>query len=477
MEDWRREALRNIPSVTAILGSEIGERLIREYFHATAAGAAGETAGELRRKVMAASAPEDLSGLDFSAEGAARSAAARVEAQGRPSLRRAINATGVVLHTNLGRSPLAGPAVDAVASVAAGYSNLELDLATGERGSRYSHVEEILCRLTGSESAMAVNNNAGAVLLVLSAIARGREVVVSRGELVEIGGAFRVPEVMEQSGAILREVGTTNKTRLSDYERAVDENTAALMKVHTSNYRIVGFSESVPLADLVELGRERGLPVIEDLGSGVLVDLARYGLASEEPRVQDSVAAGAGLVTFSGDKLLGGPQAGIIVGKKALLDRVKKHPLARALRIDKLTLAALEATLKLYLDPDKALIWIPTLRMLTAPASECAVRSRHLAADLASALGDRARVEVTEGFSQAGGGSLPGVDLPTTLVALSPSGKSAAQVEAALRGAPMPVLARIQKDQILLDPRTIGEGEEDLVVEAFLHALPPDGSD
>ncbi|MDA8334266.1 MAG: L-seryl-tRNA(Sec) selenium transferase [Peptococcaceae bacterium] len=391
----------------------------------------------------------------------------------RPHLRRVINATGVVLHTNLGRSPLAEEALAAVTRVAGGYANLELDLGTGRRGSRYQAVEGILTRLTGAQSALVVNNNAAAVLLALGTLAAGREVVVSRGQLVEIGGSFRIPDVMAASGAVLVEAGTTNKTYRADYERACGERTALLLQVHTSNYRVVGFVHETTTLELVELGRERGLPVMCDLGSGCLADLAAYQLPGE-PTVSEVVAAGADVVTFSGDKLLGGPQAGIIVGRRDLLERMKKNPLTRALRIDKMTAAALEATLRVYLDPERALAAIPVLRMLTMDRETL----RGLAGGLAAAISRRTgpgRVALVEGISRVGGGALPLAELPAVLVELTPPGVGAAEMQRRLREGPVPVMVRVQEDRVLFDPRTLLPGDGELLAEQVAQAIGGDG--
>ena len=333
------------------------------------------------------------------------------------TLRPVVNATGIVIHTNLGRSLLPEEALARLQTVCRGYSNLEYDLQSGERGSRHVHAEAILRELTGAQAALVVNNNAGAVFLILNTLARGREVVVSRGQLVEIGGSFRIPDVMSSSGAILREVGTTNRTHLKDYVSAITDQTALLMKVHTSNYRIVGFTKEVPLNELATLGRERGLPVVEDLGSGCFINLTQFGLHGEIT-VQETVRAGADLVTFSGDKLLGGPQAGIIVGRKDLIERCRKNPITRALRVDKMTLAALDATLRLYRDERQALEKIPTLTMIALSPEELNGRAKQLASAIQGADRKAAlRVEVRRSFSQVGGGSLPAQDLPTFVVA------------------------------------------------------------
>ncbi|MGE5553827.1 MAG: L-seryl-tRNA(Sec) selenium transferase [Betaproteobacteria bacterium] len=384
------------------------------------------------------------------------------------NLRRVVNATGIVLHTNLGRAVLARAAKKLLAEVSEGYSNLEFDLATGERGSRHAHVAELLAQLTGAEAGLVVNNNAAAVLLVLSTLAAGREVVVSRGQLVEIGGAFRIPDVLARSGARLVEVGTTNKTRLADYERAITEETALLLKVHTSNFRLIGFTEEVSLVELVRLGRKQGLPVVEDLGSGVLIDVSRYGLPAE-PTVQQSVAAGADLVTFSGDKLLGATQAGIVVGRAEMVERLAKNPLMRALRVDKLTLAALEATLRLYRHPELALREVPTLAMLTRPAEEVKASAERLAARVRELLGERARVDVVPDPTEAGGGSLPGTQVPSWAVGITP-GEGLGSLEeclARLRSADPPVIAHLSQGRVLLNLRTVQPGEEDLIVAAL----------
>lgn len=372
------------------------------------------------------------------------------------SLRRVINATGVILHTNLGRASLYSGIKESLWEIAENYSTLEFDIATGKRGSRYDHVEAILTKLTGAKSAMVVNNNAAAVLLILSTLGKGLDVIVSRGELVEIGGSFRIPEIMAQSGANLVEVGTTNKTHLYDYERAiVSGDTGAFLKVHTSNYRILGFTEEVALNELVALGHTHDIPVIHDLGSGALIDFAKFGIDGEMT-VHESVASGVDIICFSGDKLLGGPQAGIIIGKKHLIEQMKLNPLTRAFRIDKLTLAALEATLRLYLDTDKVMTQIPLLEMMTMPLEvirEKAVRLHRLLSDQIQSC----HIDFEEGASQVGGGSMPLQELPTVLVKLKPIGLSVQQLETDLRQSQIPVIVRIQRDHILLDVRTINE--------------------
>ena len=388
----------------------------------------------------------------------------------RPKLRRVVNATGVVVHTNLGRSLLAEEAVANLVAVAGRYSNLEYDLAAGRRGSRYMAVRDLLCEITGAEDAMVVNNNAGAVLISLETIARSRNVVVSRGDLVEIGGSFRIPDVMAKSGAVLREVGTTNRTHLRDYEGAIDPDTALLLKVHWSNYSIVGFTAQVPLRELVELGARRGIPVMEDLGSGTFIDFSRYGLL-KEPTVQDSVASGADVVTFSGDKLLGGPQAGVIVGRKPLIESIRKNPINRALRIDKLTLAALESTLRLYRDEARAVAAIPTLRMLTESENAVQPRAEELARRL-QAIGDsRLKVEIVRLSSKAGGGSLPLLDLPSRCLRVQVDGLTANQLELKLRRNDPPIIGRIENGAFLMDARTLQPDEAPIIAAALASAL------
>lgn len=393
----------------------------------------------------------------------------------RPSLRPLINATGVVVHTNLGRSLLPEEVFRQIFEVAVNYSNLEYDLEAGKRGSRYSHVEGILCELTGAESALVVNNNAAAVLLTLETLAKGKEVIVSRGELVEIGGSFRIPDVMARSGAILREVGATNRTHLRDYENAINDDTALLMKVHQSNFAVVGFTAKVPMRELKELGDRYGIPVIEDLGSGNLVDLTPYGFM-HEPTVQESLKAGADLVSFSGDKMLGGPQAGIIVGKAELVDRIKKNPMNRAVRIDKLTLAGLEAILAIYRNPEDALKRIPTLRMLSMSYEETRRRARKFARRLRQLVPDGVKIGYMDTVSRVGGGAMPLQELKSCGVVLDLSGISGKGVDAALlertlRAGDPPVIARIEEEKLLFDLRTVREKEFPVLADAITKAL------
>ncbi|MFQ6059423.1 MAG: L-seryl-tRNA(Sec) selenium transferase, partial [Anaerolineae bacterium] len=433
--------LRKLPSVDRLLQTEPIQELIEENSHDVVVSAVRQALDEARTGIMAGQPCPDLPTL---IQAVVRGVAEAV----RPTLRPLINATGVIIHTNLGRAPLSKAAMAAMRDVGRGYSNLEYEMEAGRRGSRYVHAEALLCRLTGAEAALVVNNNAAAVLLVLSALAKGREVIISRGQLVEIGGGFRIPDVMRQSGARLVEVGTTNRTYARDYEEAIGQGTALLMRVHHSNFRITGFVHQASLEELVELARRYNLRVVDDLGSGTLLDTASFGLA-HEPMAQESVAAGADLVCFSGDKLLGGPQAGIIVGRRELIAQLKRHPLTRALRVDKTTLAGLQATLLHYLKGE-ATECIPVWRMIAMPLSEIEERARTWAQQL-EGLG--VNVAVVDGQSTVGGGSLPGETLPTRLVALqTPSPDDLAR---RLRLGDPPVVGRIERDQLLLDPRTV----------------------
>lgn len=459
------ERLRRLPAVDRLLQVPPLPDLLGQWPKELVVGAVRAVLDRQRDLIRQGEEPLDAPAL-------AGHAAARIAASTRTSLRRVINATGVVLHTNLGRAPLGTEAVEAIVAVAGGYSSLEMDLASGKRGERYAHVVRLLQVLTGAEDSLVVNNNAAAVLLVLHTLARGREVVVSRGQLVEIGGSFRIPEVMAASGATLVEVGTTNKTYLRDYEQAIGPQTAALLRVHTSNYRLVGFTRQVTAAELAGLGHRYGLPVIEDLGSGLLADLSPWGIRGE-PLVTSSLQDGMDVVTFSGDKLLGGPQVGIILGQRKYLEDMKRNNLLRALRVDKLTLAALEATLRLYLQPDRALAQVPALRMLTVGPEELEARAAKLAGLLARACGPAVGVEVIRGFSQAGGGSLPGVDLPTFVVQVQPqdAGVRVEALAAELRQGDPAVIGRVRKDMLFLDVRTVPEGDFAELVRCFQAAL------
>ena len=395
---------------------------------------------------------------------------AKVKSAMRLNLTPVINATGIVVHTNLGRSILGRQALDHVLGISGRYSNLEYNLAEGRRGLRYSAVEGLLCEITGAEAAMVVNNNAAAVLLCLDTLARGREVIVSRGELVEIGGSFRIPDVMTKSGAVLREVGTTNRTHLHDYERAITDTTGLLMKVHTSNFGIVGFTSSVPLKDLAALGEQRHLPVMEDLGSGTFIDFSKYGLL-KEPTVQESVRAGADIVTFSGDKLLGGPQAGIILGRPSIIAEIRQNPLTRALRIDKLTLAALEITLRLYRDEETAIRAIPTLAMLTCPIEVIEKKAGTLKNRLDASGDPRIEAHLMATASMAGGGALPLMPLPSRSVGIRIAGMTAGTLEKKMRKNDPPVIGRIENDIFIMDMRTVETDELPEIAHALLTCI------
>ncbi len=457
--------LRELPAVDRLLREPLLDDLAARLPRRVILQAVQDTINLYRSRINDHKSDHQiLDQIDLSPQSLAQEAAALAEKRSGLSLKPLINATGIVIHTNLGRSPLAESAVEALAAVAANYNNLELSLEDGKRGSRQEHLEALICELCGAEAAITLNNNAAAVFLALKALTDGREVVVSRGQLVEIGGSFRIPEIMAASGAHLVEVGTTNKTYLRDYENAVNENSAAFLKVHSSNYHMVGFTAEVNAADLAALAHKHGLLVIEDLGSGVLLDLEKYGLPAE-PRVQDSIAAGVDLITFSGDKMLGGPQAGIIVGRKELVATIRTNQLARALRIDKFTVAALEATLRLYLDEAKAVSEIPVWRMLTADHETLRKRAQNLANRFEETFGADS-VSIVSGISKVGGGALPTAELPTFLVGIKlQEGSPEALVEKLRAGNP-PVILRLQQDTLLFDPRTIFEEQEDSLVEA-----------
>ncbi len=458
----KQDILRRLPSVDEMLRDPSVAPLLERYPRDLVVNGVRSVLEAVRSEVISAETEAALPGRDEMA----RRMTGNVERSARPNLQRVINGTGVVVHTNLGRSLLAERAIERMVEVSRGYSNLEFDLDRGERGSRYSHVEGILRELTGAESALVVNNNAAAVYLSLGTLAVGREVIVSRGQLVEIGGSFRIPDVMARSGAKLVEVGATNKTHLRDYRAAVTEQTGLLLKVHTSNYQIVGFTSEVPLEEMVTLGRELNVPVMEDLGSGCFMDLSRFGLR-KEPTVQETVKTGVDICTFSGDKLLGGPQAGIVLGRKSYVDLIKKNPVNRAFRIDKLTLAALEATLMLYRNDDDALREIPTLSMICADQKTLSTRAQRLAARLRKVASGRYDTDVTDGVSRVGGGALPTQDLPTRLVAITPHTMSSSRMEKLLRKSDPPLVCRIEHDRVLLDVRTITEAELPLVQRSF----------
>jgi len=451
--------LRHLPSVDKVISDERVKRLREIYPHDLIVKLVRQRLEEDRLAITSGRVVSSLDGI-------VSSISSQVHALAQLSLRPVINAGGVIIHTNLGRAPLSREATTAIDMIAAGYCNLEFDLDSGVRGSRNVHVEQLLCQVTGAEAALVVNNNASAVLLVLTALAKRKEVIVSRSQAVEIGGGFRIPDVMRQSGAKLVEVGTTNCTYIYDYEQVISPRTAALLRVHSSNFRVEGFTHSVALEEMIVLGDKHGVPVIDDVGSGCLLDTTAFGLAPE-PMVQKSISLGVGLVCFSGDKLLGGPQSGIIVGRKSLVDKLKKHPLARALRIDKVRLAGLAATMVSYLKGE-ALEKVPVWRMISMPLNEIEKRAGLWAQE----LGDLARV--IEGESMVGGGSLPGSTLPTRLVAIEGRGKQrniALSLAQKLRRHNPPVIARISDDVLLLDPRTVLPEEDGMILQALRSAV------
>jgi L-seryl-tRNA(Ser) seleniumtransferase len=460
------ETLRKIPSADKLLSDASFVELRARFNYEMVKRVLNEALRELRDDLVNGRADEQACSSESLAGRTLRIAAQRLS----PTLLPVINATGVVVHTNLGRSPLSDHVASRIALAATAYSNLEYDLQEGHRGERNSHLRDIMRELTGAESVLAVNNNAAAVLLALSSLALGKEVIVSRGELIEIGGSFRVPDVMSRSGAILREVGTTNRTHPKDYRDAVNENTALILKVHTSNYRIVGFTRELTLQEIADLGRETGIPTMMDLGSGCLLDLSAYGL-TEEPTVQDVLATGIDLVSFSGDKLLGGPQAGIIAGKRELVEKMRTNPLARALRMDKLTLAALEATMEAYTKPDGPIPYIPCLAMITRPLKDLQETACRLAEGISAVLGHRARIEITSGAGRVGGGALPMEDLPGPRVSIRPLNVSAARLEKTLRLGNPPVIVLVQNDRALIDPRTLLSNQAEMIPELLSSAL------
>ncbi|MGB7919472.1 MAG: L-seryl-tRNA(Sec) selenium transferase [Desulfobacterales bacterium] len=464
LNQQQKEALRNLPAVDHVLELSKSDPFFEEVPRSVLIRSIRSVLDNRRRQII----EQDPAQIDELLADAAIVTGVKDLARQAQSLnlRATVNATGIVIHTNLGRSLLAETAIEHLCAVGRRYSNLEFDLDKGRRGSRYANVEDLICELSGAESAMAVNNNAGAVLLALETMAAGKKVIVSRGELVEIGGSFRIPDVMAKSGGILCEVGTTNRTHLHDYENAVDEQTALLLKVHKSNYSVVGFSAEVSLKDLVALGQRHRVPVMEDLGSGTFIDFSRYGLL-KEPTVQESVSAGVDIVTFSGDKLLGGPQAGLVVGKKTCIDRIKKNPITRALRIDKLTLAALESTLRLYRDEEKAVQAIPTLRMMLQPITTLEEKAGRLKKMLESTERSRLTVASLDLVSRPGGGSLPLLELPSKGLGVKIDGLSANAIEKSLRLNSPPIIGRIEDDLYTMDMRTLQDGELETIRSAI----------
>lgn len=461
--------LRNIPSVSELLDTPTLRTLVDRVSHNAVVSGVRSVLEELRGEVQTAASTGTLPAVGELAERIAR----RVLQGDNPALRPVINATGILLHTGLGRAPLAPAALEAMLAVGRDYASVELDLASGQRSQRSAAVEGLLKELTGAEAAAVVNNCAGATLLTLAAVAAGREVVVSRGELIEIGGSYRLPDVMQASGATLREVGTTNKTRLADYRAACGPQTGALLLVHPSNFRVVGFTEQASLAELVGLGRELSLPVIHDIGSGALVDFAALGCPGE-PLAAESLRAGADVVLFSGDKLLGGPQCGLVLGRRAWIERIVQHPLARALRVDKLTLAALAATLKLYRDPERAKQEIPLLQLVGAHVDNLHQRAQRLAPQM-QATSAIASADVVQDVTFLGGGSLPNQQLATWCIALRPDQGSVDRLALALRTGEIAVVGRVQQDRLLLDLRSVFPRQDLALVEA-VQALAGDGA-
>lgn len=460
-----------LPKVDEILENEKIEELLKIVSREMVIETIREDLDHIRKKINKEICDEES--LNIEIEKLVDAIVFNVNEKERNNLRKVINATGVVVHTNLGRSLLSKSAVDHIIEVSTNYSNLEFNLEDNGRGIRYDHVEELIKKITGAEAALVVNNNAAAVILTLKAMSEGSEVITSRGELVEIGGSFRIPEVMEQSGVKLVDVGATNRTNIRDYERAITEDTSALLKVHTSNYKILGFTSSVELEELVDLSEKTGIPVIEDLGSGVLVDLSKYGLG-HEPTVQDSIKKGVDIVTFSGDKLLGGPQSGIIIGKQKYINIMKTHPLNRALRIDKTTLAALESTLRLYLDED-TLGEIPTMAMLFMSIEEIQDRAERLLAEINEKIGKESKInfEIVDDNSKVGGGSMPLEQIPSKCLTISTDLEeiSMTKFEENLRSFETPIITRLYKDKIFIDLRTVSDEEVGIIVDGILASI------
>jgi len=455
---------RQIPSVDELLVTSGIKSMLSTIPRALVLRAIRQILDELREEIRKAPVGDEMPDVGLST--VVDQITRRVSILSQPSLRQVINATGVIVHTNLGRSPVPKRVVTAFNSLAGCYSNLEYDLNIGKRGSRYVHVQDILRELTGAEDALVVNNNAAAVLIALDTIAKGKEVVISRGQLVEIGGSFRMPDVMRKSGAKMFEVGTTNKTTIRDYEAAIVSDTALFLKVHMSNFQIVGFAQEVSLEELVGLGRKYSIPVMEDLGSGCLIDLSRYGL-KKEPTVQDSVEKGADIITFSGDKMLGGPQCGIILGKKDIISKIKANQLNRALRVDKLTLIALQETLSIYRDEEKAIRQIPTLRMICQSYPSVCRKAERLRGLIGKIYTSNFVISLSDGFSQVGGGALPLEEIKSRLLCLSPRRLSASHIVEFLRSYDPPVVVRLEKNNVLLDLRTIQEKEVKIVAAAI----------
>ena len=464
----KRDLFAQLPSVDEVLNNNKIIDILNEYPRNIVIECIREAIEEKRRCIIELK-EENFNEFKVSLDEIVTNIVNKCNLKYSLSLKKVINATGTVIHTNLGRSLLSESLKDELWQSASRYSNLEYDIDKGERGSRYTHLTETIKRLTGAEDVLVVNNNAAAVLLVLSTMAKGGEAIVSRGELVEVGGSFRIPSIMALSGADLVEVGSTNKTHMKDYEEAITENTKVLMKVHTSNYRILGFTQSVEVDELCEIGKKHNIPVIEDLGSGVFIDVSKYGL-TYEPTVLDSIRKGADIVTFSGDKMLGGPQAGIIVGKKEYISQMKKNQLTRALRVDKLTICALEATLRMYLDEEKAIKEIPTLRMLTYTMEELEEKANTLYSKLEN-LNTYANIRIEDGLSQVGGGSMPLETINSKVIAITPNNMNVSTLEKKLRLSGSHVIARVYEDKYVLDIRTIFEDEFDILAKEIERAL------
>lgn len=457
---------RSIPKVDVLLEDKKIISLIEKYHRDVVVDAIREEIEKIREEIKT---NNDFDFINKRINNLVESISKSVEKTYSYNIRKVINGTGTILHTNLGRSIISKKHANYLSDIVTSYSNLEYNLEDGKRGERYSHFEKLICKITGAESAMAVNNNAAAVMLVLSSMAKEKEVIVSRGELVEVGGKFRIPDVMESSNAHLVEIGTTNKTHLEDYENAINENTGALLKVHTSNFKILGFTESVSIKEICDLGKEKNIPVIEDIGSGVLVDLSKYGL-EYEPTVQDSIKAGVDIVSFSGDKLLGGPQAGIIVGKKKYIDKMKKNPLTRAFRIDKFTATILEMIFKEYLNEEDAIKNIPTLSLITRDLKEIEKNANTLYEKL-DILKDVAIINIEDTLSQIGGGSLPMERLNSKCVSITPKNISTASLEEKLRLNENPVVGRISDNKLIIDMRTILDDEIDILSKKIINIL------
>jgi len=451
---------RKLPSVNQLLESPQLKQMVETVNHSVVVDGVRSFLDDLREQVSTESGEVSIPTPSEIADKIAN----WLKTEEKPYLRPVINGTGIILHTGLGRAPLAKSAIESVQSISEGYASVEVDVRTGERGQRIKSVEKLLCELTGAEAAAVVNNNAAATMLALSALAEGQEVIVSRGQLIEIGGSYRLPDVMECSGAKLREVGTTNKTHLFDYQRAINEETGALLKVHPSNFEVVGFTKTVSTKEMVTLAAEHGLPVIDDVGSGALIDFSEFGLM-DEPVVSQSIKDGADVVLFSGDKLIGGPQCGIIIGKKKYIDTILSNPLMRAMRVDKMTLAALSATLRIYRDEDRARTEIPILRMLSMPKENLKLRAEKVVAQL-SHLAELETCEAVEADSMLGGGSLPTQKLSTWCVALTPKTHSVDRLSAGLRNSEPSVIGRVQKERYYLDMRTVQPSQDAGLVEA-----------